>query len=29
MGQELDSVNEFDPLVSDLASDAPTALSVM
>ncbi|HXL18546.1 MAG TPA: glyoxylate carboligase, partial [Streptosporangiaceae bacterium] len=29
MGQELDSNNEFDPLVSDLASDAPTALSVM
>jgi tartronate-semialdehyde synthase len=29
MGLELDSVNEFDPLVSDLASDAPTALSVM
>jgi tartronate-semialdehyde synthase len=29
MGQELDSINEFDPLVSDLASDAPTALSVM
>ena len=29
MGQELDSINEFDPLVSDLAADAPTALSAM
>ncbi|HYZ54468.1 MAG TPA: thiamine pyrophosphate-dependent enzyme, partial [Streptosporangiaceae bacterium] len=29
MGQELDSINEFEPLVSDLASDAPTALSVI